>query len=137
MAQKVLVQLVDDLDGLPGDDVSTVQFGLDGVTYEIDLSGANAERLRDTLTEFVAAGRRVGGRIKRGTKPRSTPDNGPSEASQVREWANNNGYELSSRGRIPAHIVDSYRQAQAEATRSKKKRSTSGAGRSPARAKAS
>ncbi|OLF13485.1 histone-like nucleoid-structuring protein Lsr2 [Actinophytocola xanthii] len=135
MAQKVLVQLVDDLDGLPGDDVSTVQFGLDGVTYEIDLSGANAEQLRDRLTEFVAAGRRVGGRIKRGTKPRSTPDNGPTEASQVREWANNNGYELSGRGRIPAHVVDSYRQAQAEAT-PKKKRS-SGGGRSRARAKAS
>lgn len=137
MAQQVLVQLVDDLDGQSGDDVTTVQFGLDGVTYEIDLRNTNAEQLRNQLTEFVDAGRRVGGRLKRGTKPRSTSDNGPSEAGQIREWANNNGYELSSRGRIPGHVVDAYRQAQAAATPNTKKRSTSGAGRNRARAKSS
>jgi hypothetical protein len=37
MAQEVLVQLVDDLDGELGEDVSTFSFSLDGVSYEIDL----------------------------------------------------------------------------------------------------
>ncbi len=49
MAQKMLVQFVDDLDGTSSEDVSTVQFGLDGVSYEIDLNAVNAERLRDAL----------------------------------------------------------------------------------------
>ena len=40
MAQKVQVVLIDDLDG--GDATETVTFGLDGATYEIDLSEQNA-----------------------------------------------------------------------------------------------
>lgn len=52
MAQKVAVELVDDLDGTASGDVGTVTFGLDGAEYEIDLSEANANQLRDTLAEF-------------------------------------------------------------------------------------
>ncbi len=37
MAKKVVVQLVDDIDG--GAASETVVFALDGTTYEIDLSG--------------------------------------------------------------------------------------------------
>src|SRR3954469_22450687 len=51
MAQKVQVLLVDDLDGGEADE--TVSFSLDGATYEIDLSGSNAKRLRDSLQPFV------------------------------------------------------------------------------------
>ena len=40
MAQKVFVSLVDDIDGSEADE--TVEFGLDGVNYEIDLSAENA-----------------------------------------------------------------------------------------------
>jgi hypothetical protein len=47
MAQKVTVLLVDDLDGGPADE--TVSFSLDGVSYEIDLSAANATSFRDSL----------------------------------------------------------------------------------------
>lgn len=113
MAQKVLVQLVDDLDGQSGDDVSTIQFGLDGVTYEIDLNESNAERLRGDLSEYMAAARRVGGRIKRATKPQSADSNAPGEASVIREWAKAKGVELSNRGRIPGNVIDAYREAQA------------------------
>lgn len=47
MAKKVTVTLVDDFDGSGAAD-ETVEFGLDGVTYEIDLSTKNA-------TKFVSA----------------------------------------------------------------------------------
>ena len=115
MAQKVLVQLVDDLDGTSSADISTVQFGLDGVTFEIDLTDSNADRLRDLLADYVTAARRTGGRVKRGTRP-STPGSGSSnnDASAVREWALANGIELAARGRIPSNVLDSYHQAQAE-----------------------
>ena len=66
MAQKTIVQLVDDLDGTQAEDISTVTFGLDGVTYEIDLTETNASNLRKSLDEFVAHARRTGGRLKRG-----------------------------------------------------------------------
>jgi len=111
MAQTVLVQLVDDLDGTTSDSISTVQFGLDGVTYEIDLTDSNASRMRELFSDYVASGRRTGGRIKRGSATGSN-GSGNNDASQIREWAQANGIELAARGRIPAHVAESYREAQ-------------------------
>lgn len=112
MAQKVLISLVDDLDGTTSNDVTTVQFGLDGVTYEIDLTEKNAEALRDALADYVASGRRTGGRVRRSVGKPGT--NGHGDASAIREWAQANGIELAARGRIPAHVSESYREAQKE-----------------------
>ena len=56
MAQKVQVVLIDDIDG--GDASETVTFGLDGVTYEIDLNDKNAAKLRDAFSLWVGSGRR-------------------------------------------------------------------------------
>lgn len=111
MAQKVLVQFVDDLDGTSSEDVATVQFGLDGVAYEIDLNDANAERLRKICGDYVAAARRTGGRVKRGTAPAGKAARA-GEAGQIREWALENGFELSGRGRIAAHVIEAYQEAQ-------------------------
>lgn len=133
MAQKVLVQLIDDLDGVASEDVSTILFGLDGVTYEIDLSESNAERLRDSLAEFVEPARRTGGRIKRGLGVQGQltsagSRNGKSgkaavagskrivvnaavPAGVVREWARKQKMEISARGRIPEEIYAQYNEA--------------------------
>lgn len=107
MAIETLVKLIDDLDGTATEDVSTVHFGLDGALYEIDLTEANAQRLRDALAGYVDAGRRTGGRVKRGRV--SSNGHGP-DASAVREWAAANGMELAARGRIPGHITEAYQQ---------------------------
>jgi hypothetical protein len=113
MAQKVLVQLVDDLDGTSSDEVVTIQFGLDGAQYEIDLTPENADQLRKTYEDYVAAARRTGGRLRRGTGSANKAA-GPSEAGAVREWALENGFELSGRGRIPGHVIEAYKEAQAK-----------------------
>ncbi|WP_081248646.1 histone-like nucleoid-structuring protein Lsr2 [Mycobacterium avium] len=60
MAKKVTVTLVDDFDGAGAAD-ETVEFGLDGVTYEIDLSSKNAAKLRNDLKQWVEAGRPAAG----------------------------------------------------------------------------
>jgi len=46
MAQKVTVEMTDDLDGSQAD--TTVRFAIDGTTYEIDLSKRNAAAMRRT-----------------------------------------------------------------------------------------
>ena len=51
MARKTYVELIDDLSGEKADE--TVSFALDGVAYEIDLSEANATKLRDELGTWV------------------------------------------------------------------------------------
>jgi hypothetical protein len=52
-----VVRLVDDLDGSVA--AETVHFGIDGVSYKLDLSTANAAELRGLLGRYVAAGRRI------------------------------------------------------------------------------
>jgi hypothetical protein len=58
MAKKVQVTLVDDIDG--GNAAETIGFALDGSSYEIDLSKANAKKLRDSLSNYVAHARKAG-----------------------------------------------------------------------------
>lgn len=61
MAKRMVTTLVDDLDGSElgvGEGV-TLRFGLDGRTYEVDLSDENAEQFRGKLTAYVAAARKV------------------------------------------------------------------------------
>jgi hypothetical protein len=50
---------------------------------------------------------------KPATAQRSTRRNKRAELtpSAVREWARTNGHQVSSRGRIPAELVDAYRAA--------------------------
>lgn len=110
MAQKVQVLLVDDVSG--GDAAETVTFALDGVSYEIDLSEENATRLRDSLSEWTEKARRVGGRRRSGGRTRSGGDSGSGLDTQaVRNWAREQGHEVSDRGRISASITDAYREA--------------------------
>jgi hypothetical protein len=109
MAQRIVVQLVDDLDGTSLSDGagSTVSFGLDGTSYEIDLSQANAQRLRDGLAEYIAAARKVGGRpgARRGGSARSSSS---VNAAVVREWARTQGLQVSERGRVSSDVIEAY-----------------------------
>lgn len=106
MAKKVQVMLVDDVDKeSPADE--TVTFALDGVSYEIDLTTTNAGRLRDALAVWIGHAERVGGR--RGS--RVVGRAGRRDVSAVREWARENGYDISDRGRISTQIQDAYEQA--------------------------
>ena len=71
MAQKTFVSLLDDLDGESEAD-ETVEYALDGVTYEIDLTTENAEACAGILAPYVAVARRTGGRRASGGR-RSRP----------------------------------------------------------------
>jgi nucleoid-associated protein Lsr2 len=113
VAQKVLVALVDDVDGSEADE--SVKFALDGVAYEIDLSSKNAQKLRGVLEPYVEVARRTGGRASRGRgRPPTLAAAGGSsggrkaETAEIRAWAKAQGYDVSDRGRIPADIIDAF-----------------------------
>jgi hypothetical protein len=114
MAQKVFVEMVDDLDGSVGEGVTTVGFALDGRSYEIDLNSDNAEKLRESLAEFIAAGRRQrSGRAA--SRPQASASVDPAareRAHAIREWARGAGHDVSERGRIPAVVAEAYEAAQ-------------------------
>jgi hypothetical protein len=109
VAQIREIRLVDDLDGEVADE--TVEFGVDGKNYEIDLSTANAKKLRDALAEFAAAARRAGGRRRGGGAPAAAPRRPSIDREQnqaIREWARKRGMKVSDRGRIPAEVLEAY-----------------------------
>jgi hypothetical protein len=109
VAQKVQVLLVDDLDGGEADE--TVTFALDGKTYEIDLTTANADKLRGLLEPYVKGGRRTGGRASGGRGKARAASSGSQDTAAIRAWAKENGYEVNDRGRVPATIREAYEKA--------------------------
>ncbi len=111
MAQKVLVEMLDDIDGTPA--AHTIPFSLDGVTYEIDLSDGNAAALRGGLARYIDAARRTGGRKVRVATGQSTASD-RERNQQIRAWANTNGYEVSERGRLSSEVIAAYDAAQAQ-----------------------
>jgi hypothetical protein len=111
MAQRTQIIFTDDLDG--GEADGTVRFGLDGSDYEIDLSAANAERLRKELAKYISAGRKVSTvakRVARGSSTSKRPD-GPTP-SEIRDWAKAQGIEVSDRGRVPNDLIVKFQAAQ-------------------------
>ncbi|MGX1162798.1 Lsr2 protein [Arthrobacter sp. SLBN-100] len=109
MAQKVNIILVDDLDGGSADE--NVKFGLDGASYEIDLSAANAAELRSSLERFIGAARKASGGGGRTARTKPSGGGRSHDSAQIRQWARENGYTVNSRGRIQAEIQEAYQKA--------------------------
>lgn len=111
MAQKVQTILISDLSGKElAEDGQTVRFAFLGADYEIDLSQDEADEFAHILKKYTDAARRVGGRGQPGGARGGTATD-REQLRKMREWANKNGYQVSSRGRIPKDIQDAYHAA--------------------------
>ena len=109
MAQKVVTELLDDIDGSQAHE--TVEFSYRGYSYEIDLNAKNIGKLDKALTPFIDHARRLGRASSRQAK--AAVVRVPSDAAAVRAWAQSNGYEVPDRGRIPGAVRDAYEAANA------------------------
>ena len=113
MAQKYIVQLVDDLTQQPIEDGSgeSVRFSLDGVSYTIDLTSDHAEEFRSSLSPYVNAARKADVAVRAKASTPSGPRAPKGDLKAIRDWANENGYTVSSRGRIPSEVSTAYAAA--------------------------
>ncbi|WP_308015362.1 Lsr2 family protein [Pseudonocardia sp. ICBG1293] len=120
MAKVETIRLVDDITGGTADE--TVDFGIDGRRFEIDLTSDNAASLREALAPYLGVARAAGSaRAGRGaTAPAPSAGRSGAEGTDaatrehnraVRAWARENGWTLSDRGRIPAEVVEAHRRA--------------------------
>jgi Lsr2 len=111
MAQKVNVLLLDDLvlyqtDGKEEEPATqTVEFALDGKRYRIDLNENNADELRLLLEPYIQA---ASEKLGRSSRPRSRTVASRQRSREIRDWAEERGYQVSDRGRIPAAVVAEY-----------------------------
>lgn len=111
MAQKHIVQLIDDLDGGEADE--TVSFAIDGAQYEIDLTSANAAKLRGVLAIYVGSARRSTRPAGRAATPTGRRGGRPARVDReqtqaIREWARKSGHKVGDKGRIPAQVLEAY-----------------------------
>jgi hypothetical protein len=106
MATRTTVALQDDLEGGPAD--QTVQFGLDGSDYEIDLNIGNIAEFRRQLAPFLDRARIADSRDRPG---RGRTVASRQRSSRIRAWARDQGIQVSDRGRLPASITRRYEAA--------------------------
>lgn len=113
MAQKYIVQLVDDISGesFEQGEGETVIFSLDGVSYAIDLSTKNAASMRSVLDQYVSAARKADGASTTKSRGSRSAASSKADLKDVRDWAGKNGFEVSTRGRIPAAVQEAYAAA--------------------------
>lgn len=106
MATQTFTRLVDDLDGSKAE--RTVEFSWDGKSYAIDLSKKNLAALEKALRPYLEAARSQ----RRPTSPRATTGRrarcSSIDLAAVRQWARDNGYSVSDRGRVGRDVLAAY-----------------------------
>lgn len=121
MAKKVVT--LDDLDDSKEAE-ETFLYLLDGEYWEIDLAADNAKKFRDAFSRYIKASRRVAAKdaarriITNGSAYATNMSYGDYDPAVVRAWAQENGVEVSDRGRVPEHIVGMWRHATQSANSS-------------------
>jgi hypothetical protein len=89
-----------------------VKFGLDGHSYQIDLSSKNASKLRHVLAPYVDGGTRLTGAglslVGRSSRARGGAGAEREQNQAIRTWAQRKGFEVAPRGRIKQEIVEQY-----------------------------
>ncbi|MBA4026432.1 MAG: Lsr2 family protein [Gordonia sp.] len=118
MATVTRFEFTDDIDGkaLDVEDLTIVTWSWLGVDYEFETSAANLDRIengRVPVSTLLAKSRRVGGRKRAPTRARAKTapvanSGATADTTTIRAWAQQNGYEVADRGRIPATIIDAY-----------------------------
>ncbi|TPG36712.1 histone-like nucleoid-structuring protein Lsr2 [Mycolicibacterium hodleri] len=113
MAERILRQLIDDIDGSDITDGAgeRVEFSLRGSSYQIDLSEANVAKLEKALKPYVDAAMKVTGARATRTKVSSNGKASKEQLTAVREWARANGHDVSDRGRIKAEVFEAFEAA--------------------------
>jgi hypothetical protein len=121
MAQRIAVELIDDLDG--SEATETVPFGIGGSTYEIDLTDDHGDDLGTVLEPYVTHARVTVGRKRRrlaagprtirvSVIPAVQAPAPSSDPAVIRRWPASNGVRVSTRGRISASVLAQYLAAQ-------------------------
>jgi hypothetical protein len=116
VAKKTVVTLTDDIDG--SEAAETVEFGIDGLLYGIDLSVAHAEELRDRLTAYREFGAELGRyhtRSSASALPKRVQRRGDAERNRdIRRWARENNLPVKARGKLSDSVIAKYDAAHAK-----------------------
>lgn len=114
MAKKTIEIITSDLSGeeLERGQGETIIFSVGGADYSVDLTDAEAKDFHAAFDKYVKVA------TKRSSAGRGGPRKGTSgsgrsseELAHIRTWANENGHQVSERGRIKAEILEAFDRA--------------------------
>ncbi|MGP9723231.1 histone-like nucleoid-structuring protein Lsr2 [Corynebacterium sp. AOP40-9SA-29] len=118
MGRRTVITYVDDIDReeLAPDEVRNVNFGFRGTDYVLDLSELNAEIFAEELEPYLKVARKVrassGPRQAKGTLSANAARVQRAKRNQrIRDWANDNGFVVSSRGKLSDEVITAYEVA--------------------------
>jgi len=106
MATQTTVTVTDDLDGSAN--AKEVTFSLNGESWTIDLSAKNRTALEKALKPYMAKATKQGRRRPGASSKKSAGRASRTDLAAVREWAKNNGHQVSDRGQINATVQQAY-----------------------------
>lgn len=117
MATQTKIELICDLSGDPADE--TVEFGLAGKVYEVDLTKQHADALKEILEDYVRVARPASKssavvRTQRSTTATGDVGERRERLAKIRSWASENGIAIAERGRISQKVMEAYRAGKPE-----------------------
>jgi hypothetical protein len=111
MARQVVVQVFCDICE-SADSASAVEFSVDRSSFEIDLCAEHRAAFTSALAPYVSRARsarsRGGAPTSAVSSARRPTRRDPSQTEAIRRWAKEQGFAISDRGRIPAHVESAY-----------------------------
>lgn len=117
MAREVIVRMTDDFDRTKTAD-EVKEIGWEGYIYTLDLTAKNVEGLRAVLEPYLKAAHEKVKWPKANRRKSNDPIPTPvlaiadkSTRQEIKEWAQNNGFDVNDRGRLPDKIIQAYTEA--------------------------
>lgn len=104
-------ELVDDIDGSPA--TTTIEFGVGGKNYIIDLSDDNAAAFNEALAPYIEHARRTPANKRKSRSSSAAARAKREKTAQIRAWATANGHTIAKRGQLSQDIVAAYEAAHA------------------------
>jgi hypothetical protein len=95
------------------EDEAPFPFGLENISYEADLCEKHRDEMRRVMAKYIEIGRPM--RAKTGNKVRAAlKGRGGSTftTKDVREWAQAQGREVPSSGRLPNDLIKEYQDSK-------------------------
>lgn len=103
-----VVEVTSDLSNEEG--AETLQYSVQGTKYAIDLTEGEQAEFMEALAPYIAVSR-IKGKPGNGQGGGNSRKEHAEEVAAIREWAQQNGYEVNPTGRIPNNVREAYEEA--------------------------
>ena len=102
----VLEQVLCDICGEETQEPTSVVLGWGKEQWQLDLCETDNESVGRTFDGWITNGRKVASR-----RARKASDSGPASNAAIRDWAQANGFNVGTKGRLSQAVRDAYTEA--------------------------